>query len=369
MAFGIDYVSGPTPAELKATGVTFVCRYLSYVNSLTQVKIMTASETQALSQAGISIVSNYEWYANRALEGFASGVQDAQIAASQHAACGGPNTRPIYFSVDADVDGSSVAAYFKGVASVIGLSRTGAYGSYRVLEYLFNIGDIAWGWQTYAWSGGAWEPRAHIQQYQNGMTLAGHSVDYDRSIKSDFGQWRIGGTMSGIPQGWHMSPDGTALICPSSAPGGPEVEIKGRMMNYVLVNNWDYKNVAMSPSVHRDLLELSNKDLGPGWQQTFRYAMLGIPDTGQHAGEVIWEWTGQELEYLRALYAQAQEQVATMQPLLGKQQQEIADLQAQLKAQPAGLDAAKVKDRLSAIGLASANGNAAIQQLVTQAIA
>src|SRR5437899_11347243 len=193
MAFGLDYVTGPPIADMKAAGVTFVCRYLSFVNYLTQVKLLTPGEAKALSDAGISIVSNYEWYANRALEGAASGVQDAQIAASQHAACGGPSNRPIYFSVDVDVNGEQTTDYFKGIASVIGMARTGASGSYRVLQYLFNAGLIAWGWQTYAWSYGAWFPGAHIQQYQNGVSMSGHSVDYNRSIKSDFGQWRIGG--------------------------------------------------------------------------------------------------------------------------------------------------------------------------------
>src|SRR6266702_4147659 len=193
MTFGLDYVSGPPIADMHAAGVTFVCRYLSEVNAQTVLKILTAGEAKMLSEAGIAIVSNYEWYATRPLEGASAGVADAHIAASQHAACGGPSNRPIYFSVDVDVDGSQVADYFKGIASVIGKNRTGAYGSYRVLQYLFNAGLIAWGWQTYAWSYGAWEARAHIQQYQNGMTLSGHSVDYNRSIKSDFGQWRIGG--------------------------------------------------------------------------------------------------------------------------------------------------------------------------------
>lgn len=190
--FGLDYVTGPPIATLKASSVSFVCRYLSYVNGLTQVKLLSASEAKALSDAGIAIVSNYEWYGNRALEGVSSGIQDAQIADAQHKACGGPADRPIYFSVDCDVDGSQVADYFRGVASIIGLQRTGAYGSYRVIKYLFDHGIITWGWQTYAWSGGAWEPRAHIQQYQNGVDLAGHSVDYNRSMQADFGQWMHG---------------------------------------------------------------------------------------------------------------------------------------------------------------------------------
>ena len=137
--------------------------------------------------------------------------------------------------------------------------------------------------------------------------------------------------MSGVPQGWRMSPDGTALICPSSTQGGPEVEIKGRIMNYVLGNNWDYRNVALAPSEHKDVLELSNTSMGSGWVQEFRYARLEIPDAGTHAGTVIWGWLGQELHHLEALYAQAQTELA------------------QLKAQPAGLDPAKVQERLKQI--------------------
>lgn len=187
--FGLDYVSGPPPAILKTAGVSFVCRYLSEVNPLTQGKLLTRTEATSLSNTGIALVSTFEWTATRALEGYNAGVQDAQIAAEQHATAGGPQDRPIYFSVDSDVAGEQVAAYFQGVASVIGIARTGAYGSYRVLKYLFNTGLIMWGWQTYAWSYGAWEPHAQIQQYQNSVALSGHSVDYDRATTRDFGQW------------------------------------------------------------------------------------------------------------------------------------------------------------------------------------
>src|SRR5260370_541092 len=191
MAFGLDYVNGPHLADMKAAGVAFVCRYLSCVKNRTQGKLLTAAEAKGLSAVGISLVSNYEWYANRPLEGAASGRQDAQIAAGQHIACGGPATRPIYFSVDIDVDGAQVLDYFKGVASVIGEARTGAYGSYRVLQYLLNVGAIAWGWQTYAWSAGIWELRAHIQQYQNGMVMAGADGYYYWSIKNELGPWQV----------------------------------------------------------------------------------------------------------------------------------------------------------------------------------
>lgn len=196
--FGLDYVTGPPIDALKQAGVAFVCRYLSEVNSFTKVKLLTPAEAQTLSQAGIAIVSNFEWYANRALEGAASGRFDAQIAAAQHTACRGTAGRPIYFSVDFDAQPAQMPAiieYCHGIAAVIGLSRTGAYGSYEVIKALFDAHAISWGWQTYAWSAGQWEPRAHIQQYRNGVLLAGHEVDYNRSMVADFGQWRIGESM------------------------------------------------------------------------------------------------------------------------------------------------------------------------------
>ena len=216
MSFGLDYVSGPSVADLKAIRVdgnpiTFVCRYTGYFSgykidevATQKGKVLTPGEAMTLSQHGIALVSNWEWSANRAVQGHDAGVWDAGTAAKIHHACGGPSDRPIYFSVDVDVAEQAVLAYFKGVAAAIGLHRTGAYGSYRVLHELFNAGAITWGWQTYAWSYGAWEPRAHIQQYENSMSMAGHSVDYNRSIKSDFGQWYFGQHIT--PQEETMTP-------------------------------------------------------------------------------------------------------------------------------------------------------------------
>ncbi len=204
MSFGLDYVSGPSAIDLKAirvdgNPVTFVCRYTGYFSgykidevATQQGKVLTPGEAMALTSHGIALVSNWEWSANRAVQGHDAGVWDAGTAAKIHLACGGPPDKPIYFSVDFDATGPDVANYFKGIASAIGLHRTAGYGSYRVLKYLFDNGLIIYGWQTYAWSGGVWEPRAHIQQYENNMSLAGHSVDYNRSIKSDFGQWFFG---------------------------------------------------------------------------------------------------------------------------------------------------------------------------------
>jgi len=227
---GVDYTSGPSVVALKAESVAFVCRYLCVVNPLTKAKILTPEEAQALSRGGLFLVSNYEWYASRAREGAASGKKDAETAAAQHANCGGPADRPIFFSVDEDVEGAQVADYFRGVASVIGLSRTGAYGSYKVIKYLFDNRLTAWGWQTYAWSAGEWDERAQLRQEQNSKSIGGHAVDYDRSIASDFGQWQVGGKNAAMmtiddpwakaffvqtatsPERWHCASTGQDLF-------------------------------------------------------------------------------------------------------------------------------------------------------------
>jgi hypothetical protein len=44
--------------------------------------------------------------------------------------------------------------------------------------------------QTYAWSGGNWDPRAQLQQFSNSHHV-GVECDYDHGVGQDFGQWRI----------------------------------------------------------------------------------------------------------------------------------------------------------------------------------
>lgn len=192
--FGIDYAwSHPSVSAMRSAGVKFVCRYLSHDAS----KDLSRGEADRLSEAGIWIVVVWETTANRALSGRAGGVADAQDAARQAAACGMPGDRPIYFAVDWDASASQQAtinAYLDGAASVIGRDRVGMYAGYGPIKRAFDAGKITYGWQTYAWSAGRWDSRAHIQQYRNGVRVGGADCDYDRAMKSDYGQWRVGVT-------------------------------------------------------------------------------------------------------------------------------------------------------------------------------
>src|SRR5579859_4024712 len=190
---GVDYSwARPSPSGLHADGYTFAARYLSYDNS---GKNISRGEADALIAAGVDVVSNWEESATAALGGFGQGASDARAAESEALAAGMPAGRPIYFSIDFDAspgDQGAIDAYFDGVASVLGRNRTGAYGGFYPIERLFDAGKITFGWQTYAWSGGQWDPRAQLRQIQNGVTVGGVDCDVDESEADDFGQWGHG---------------------------------------------------------------------------------------------------------------------------------------------------------------------------------
>lgn len=195
VATGVDYSwVHPSPASLHAAGYRFAVRYLSYD---TTGKNLSRSEANALWATGVDVVANWEWGGYDVLGGYSRGVSDARAAESQAVADGIPSGRPIYFSIDFDAQPSQQAtidAYFDGVASVIGRQRTGAYGGYYVIQRLFNAGKIAWGWQTYAWSYGHWDPRAQLRQVLNDVTVGSSAgcCDKDVAVTADYGQWHTG---------------------------------------------------------------------------------------------------------------------------------------------------------------------------------
>ncbi len=191
MIFGIDYEGGLSAAALKKANVRFVCRYVSPF----AIKNLSPGEAAGLSAAGIGVVVVWESSAAEAENGFAAGVADARGAQAEAAACGMPDGRPIYMAVDEDtVVGPHITAYFQGVTSVLGHARVGAYGGFDVIRGLFDAKLITWGWQTYAWSAGRWDPRAQLRQYLNAQNIDGVDVDFDYATVADYGQWFVGGT-------------------------------------------------------------------------------------------------------------------------------------------------------------------------------
>jgi hypothetical protein len=190
-AFGFDYAFAPRPsiAELLANGCQFVCRYLSgNRTTLGQGKNISIAEYQALVAAGIHVVLN--WETDGTMVSFSQGVSAAMNANDCCQALGTPNA-PVIFSADFDPTNNTmgILAYMRGVASVLGWARTGLYSGLQGIADYFNAGIGKWGWQAFAWSGGVWDGRALLEQYQNDVTLSdGSQVDRDRALSGSFGQ-------------------------------------------------------------------------------------------------------------------------------------------------------------------------------------
>lgn len=183
---GVDYVSGPSPAELKAAGKKFVCRYLSTSGN---PKNVTAAEVSRLHAAGLGVVLVFETTGTTFWGSSPAGKRDAQLALKQADALGVPSSVPIYFAIDSDPRGheAQIVSYIKGAASVLGKNRTGVYGGYAAVAACVKAGACDWFWQTYAWSAGAWSKARHLEQYDNGVHIAGHSVDLDRALRLKYG--------------------------------------------------------------------------------------------------------------------------------------------------------------------------------------
>ncbi len=192
MTEGVDYSDAhPDPAGLYGAGKRFVCRY---GGAGTSDKWITADEVAALHGAGLSIVANVEGAARGLIGGAKVGALWADLAEHHFYTLGMPITRPIYFSADWDVQAvewPTVRAALEAAGRVIGASRVGIYGGRHAIEWAQRDRVAAWFWQTYAWSGNptVWVPGVHIQQYRNGVTVAGGDCDLDRALTVDFGQW------------------------------------------------------------------------------------------------------------------------------------------------------------------------------------
>lgn len=190
---GIDYAFTPHPgvAAVRGAGYGFACRYMSPDSANdTNGKNLLVGELHELLTAGISVVVVEESTSGRMRSGQPAGVTDGQHAQAVTTALGMPAI-PVYFACDFDAspaDQAAINAYLDGAASVIGRARTGIYGGYYPLKRALDAGKASWAWQTAAWSGGQWDPRAHIRQ-EGTVLVGGVQADADEAMTADFGQW------------------------------------------------------------------------------------------------------------------------------------------------------------------------------------
>src|SRR5262249_16943324 len=152
---------------LAMSGKEFVIRYVVPGRAVS----ITAGEVTRWRRAGRQIVGVWERSADRSLAGYAAGKADAAEALNFIGSVGGPRDAVPYMVVDDFNAGPehmpAIADYLRGVAATVGPGRRAAYGGYRAISYLFDHELIDYGWQTYAWSAGQWDPRAQLQQYAN----------------------------------------------------------------------------------------------------------------------------------------------------------------------------------------------------------
>ena len=205
------------PDQIKSGGYDGALVYVSESRpgANFDFKPVTREYADALRAAGLHVVSCYQYGKpgwpdpSDFTRGYDGGVADAQTALRLHAAAGGGDSAPIFFSVDEDIDintWKSVAAeWFRGINSVLGVARTGIYGHFRACAWAIEDGGIGpsttaghwWVWQTSAWSHGEREPRAVLYQAvvntpsSPGPLLGGIHVDVDDVLAADFGQWDL----------------------------------------------------------------------------------------------------------------------------------------------------------------------------------
>lgn len=168
----------------------FIVRYGSRDPS----KNLTKSELDSALSKGFKVCVVWQEGKTQMERGYSGGQTDARDADNFVKGLGLGGI-PIYFSCDQDYEAASssaksqIDAYCDGAKSIVGKPRMGGYGDDSFCKKQFDAGRIIYGWQTYAWSEGQWEPRCQLRQVQNNVTVCGGTIDWDEAWAEDYGQW------------------------------------------------------------------------------------------------------------------------------------------------------------------------------------
>lgn len=192
MVKGIDCSSpltASTAAKIANQGYDFAARYL--VPSSYAWKRLTPAEAEAITVAGMQIISVFETTANRPAGGATAGLADGKAALKEARLIGQPTGSAIYFAVDYDAqpkDFDEIEQYLKAAAEQIPGYAAGVYGSYSVVEEMARRKACDCFWQTYAWSYGNKSGHANVFQYKNNVSVGGVAVDLNDSYGGE-GWW------------------------------------------------------------------------------------------------------------------------------------------------------------------------------------
>lgn len=215
----VDFAHRKVPADqLKAAGFDGALVYVSELRPGADFdfKPVTREYADSLRAEGLHVVSCYQYgkpgwpTPSDYTRGYDGGVADASTALRLHNAAGGPDSAPIFFSVDEDIDEETwenvAREWYRGINSVLGVNRTGLYGHARACSWAIDDGVVGrstsdghwWVWQTKAWSAGERDPRAVLYQAvviggsESGVAIGDTHVDVDEVLAPDFGQWDLG---------------------------------------------------------------------------------------------------------------------------------------------------------------------------------
>ncbi|MFE6919567.1 DUF1906 domain-containing protein [Nocardia sp. NPDC057663] len=198
----VDYAAGVPSAEaIKAAGHIGVIRYVSDRRpgaEWMEGKPLLAAEVEDLWSAGLAIVSNYQFGKGPTADwrgGLEAGKQHAERGWALHTAAGGPDTAPIYASIDDNPSETEfdemIAPYIEGWQSVLGPELVGIYANTPTIDRALDAGLGSWFWQhNWGTPKGYVHPGAQLHQFEiDKRAIDGVGVDLNRVLAVDYGQW------------------------------------------------------------------------------------------------------------------------------------------------------------------------------------
>ncbi|MEV6214391.1 DUF1906 domain-containing protein [Nocardia sp. NPDC051833] len=198
----VDYAAGvPSAESIKAAGHIGVIRYVSDRRpgaEWMEGKPLLAAEVEDLWAAGLSIVSNYQFGKGPTADwrgGLEAGKQHAERGWELHTAAGGPDTAPIYASIDDNPSEEEfdemIAPYIEGWQSVLGADLVGIYANTPTIDRALDAGLGSWFWQhNWGTPKGYVHPGAQLHQFEiDKRDIDGIGVDLNRVLATDYGQW------------------------------------------------------------------------------------------------------------------------------------------------------------------------------------
>ncbi|MFE6860083.1 DUF1906 domain-containing protein [Nocardia sp. NPDC057668] len=198
----LDYAGGvPAAHAIGAAGHMGVIRYVSDRRPGAEWmagKPLLAGEVDALAAAGLSVVSCYQFGKGPTADwrgGYEAGVEHATRGLLLHKAAGGPDTAPIYASIDDNPDDeefeTQIEPYLRGWETVIGHERTGVYANSPTIDNILGAGLCSLFWQhNWGTPRGYVHPEAHLHQFEiDKRAVDGIGVDVNSVLHQSYGQW------------------------------------------------------------------------------------------------------------------------------------------------------------------------------------